>query len=399
MPHRLQPTELEVACGMMLGPDTVAQPLAEEEHTSSPLAAFEAALLPALRRPPCLVSFSGGRDSSANLAVAVNAARREGLPLPVPVTVRFRAAPGASEPEWQELVVRHLRLDDWLVLEVDDELDLVGPVARRVLRRHGVVYPAHSALYAFMLEQAQGGSLLIGVGGDRMLGGWRYRPLADLLRGRRFPRTRDLALAGSALAPLPARRLLRRRRAPQLPWLRPQAQRRYADAWTSGVAHEARWSSHLVSRLRARSLAAYLWTISRLAEDAAVLLAAPFSHPRFVAALARAGGSKGLGGRTAVTRLVFGGLLPEAVISRPDKARFPYAYFRTPSTEFARSWSGEGLDPELVDADAIRVAWLSLLPNGSSALPLQAAWLASAGGEIEEAARCVVDELDSPRTA
>jgi hypothetical protein len=100
-----------------------------------------------------------------------------------------------------------------------------------------------------------------------------------------------------------------------------------------------------------------------------------------------------------VTRLVFGGLLPEAVISRPDKARFPYAYFRTPSTEFARSWSGEGLDPELVDADAIRVAWLSLLPNGSSALPLQAAWLASAGGEIEQAARGVVDELDSPRTA
>jgi hypothetical protein len=399
MPHRLQPTELEVVCGTMLGADARAQSLPNEEQLSTPLAAFEAALLPALRRPPCLVSFSGGRDSSAVLAVAVNAARREGLPLPVPVTVRFRAAPGASEPEWQELVVRHLRLDDWLVLEVDDELDLVGQAARRVLRRHGVVYPAHSALYAFMLEHAQGGSLLTGVGGDRMLGGWPYWPLTEILRGRRFPRTRDLALAGSALAPLPARRLVRRRRAPQVLWLRPETQRRYAHAWASGVAHEARWSSHLASRLRARSSAAYLWTISRLAEDAGALAADPFSDPRFLLALARAGGGTGLGGRTAVTRLLFGGLLPEAVISRPDKARFPYAYFRTPTREFARGWSGEGLDPELVDPDALRDAWLSLLPNGSSALPLQAAWLASAGGEIEQAARGVVEELDSPRTA
>lgn len=92
--------------------------------------ALEAAVLPALCRPPCLVVFSGGRDSSAVPAVA----RRSGLPDPMPATNRFRGSPATKETEWQELVVRHLGLTDWHVLDRDDELDVIGPVAEQVLR-------------------------------------------------------------------------------------------------------------------------------------------------------------------------------------------------------------------------------------------------------------------------
>src|SRR3954453_15135855 len=99
----------------------------------SPLAALEAAVAPAARSGQCFVSFSGGRDSSAVLAAAAAVARREGLPLPVPVTIRAQNAPLSGESAFQEAVVRHLRLPDWIRIDIDDELDALGPYARRAL--------------------------------------------------------------------------------------------------------------------------------------------------------------------------------------------------------------------------------------------------------------------------
>ena len=80
----------------------------------SPREALERAILPALLRPPCLVSFSGGRDSAAVLAVATALARREGLPAPIPATNVFPAADDSDETAWQELIVRHLGLSEWV---------------------------------------------------------------------------------------------------------------------------------------------------------------------------------------------------------------------------------------------------------------------------------------------
>ena len=92
MTYQLAP--LEVATGLVLGVDPRREVVAPRlDVAESPLRAFERAVLPALRRGPCLVSFSGGRDSSAVLAVATGIARREGLPLPIPVTNVF---PGAA---------------------------------------------------------------------------------------------------------------------------------------------------------------------------------------------------------------------------------------------------------------------------------------------------------------
>ena len=59
----------------------------------SPREAMERVLREALQRAPCIVAFSGGRDSSAVLALAVDLARREGLQEPLPVTRRFLNAP------------------------------------------------------------------------------------------------------------------------------------------------------------------------------------------------------------------------------------------------------------------------------------------------------------------
>ena len=50
-------------------------------------------------------------------------------------------ASGPSEARWQEAVVGFLGLDDWVRLDVEEEIDFVGPVARRLLLRHGVRHP------------------------------------------------------------------------------------------------------------------------------------------------------------------------------------------------------------------------------------------------------------------
>ena len=140
---------------MPFGHDSVEHPLPAAGSTR-PGTALRRAIIRALDRPPCLVAFSGGRDSSALLALAVDLARREQLPAPVAVTLRFRHAPEADESHWQELVIRHLDVHDWERLEFDDELDFVGPWAQQVLKRHGVVWPANAYVHLPMLARVSG---------------------------------------------------------------------------------------------------------------------------------------------------------------------------------------------------------------------------------------------------
>lgn len=86
-------TPLEIATGVVLGSDEAAPQLPAIPSDLDPLAAFEDVVRGALRRPPCVVTFSGGRDSSAVLAVAARIARDERLPAPVAVTLRFFDTP------------------------------------------------------------------------------------------------------------------------------------------------------------------------------------------------------------------------------------------------------------------------------------------------------------------
>ena len=106
-------TPLERAAGLVAGPYVNADPLPPAPDTRSPRQVLEDVIVANLARTPCVVSFSGGRDSSSVLATAVAVARREGIPLPVPVSLRFPGTPSTDETEWQELVIRHLGVTDW----------------------------------------------------------------------------------------------------------------------------------------------------------------------------------------------------------------------------------------------------------------------------------------------
>ncbi len=138
---RYRPSKLELATGLLLGDDPESIPLPASAKDASLAEALASTILPLLHRPPCCVSFSGGLDSSVILATATDLALRQGLPLPIPVTLRFPGVASAMETTWQELVVSHLRLPDWVKMDFTSELDALGPIARPALRRFGVLTP------------------------------------------------------------------------------------------------------------------------------------------------------------------------------------------------------------------------------------------------------------------
>ena len=223
---------IEIATGIVFGGTPRALP---REVAMPPADALEAAVRPAVHSGRCFVSFSGGRDSSAVLAAATAVARREEMPLPVPVTIRARDVPTSNESDWQESVVRHLGLTDWIRLEITDELDAVGPLAQRALARHGLLWPFNAHFHSPMLDEAAGGVLLTGVGGDEL---WSSSS-ADTIRLRR----RLLRLA-----PPPIRRAILARRIPiAYPWLRPRGRRarpsppRPAMSWSCRGLRASGW--------------------------------------------------------------------------------------------------------------------------------------------------------------
>ena len=389
----LEPTPLEIAVGTVLGGEASEPPLEVSGRREPPRAALERALLPALERPPCAVSFSGGRDSSVTLAVAVALARREGLDPPIAVTARFRHAPGTGESEWQELVAGHLRLGDWVRLELEDELDLVGPVAAGLLRRHGVLHPPHTSLFALLAERTGCRSLVTGFGGDQVFGGW-----LGIRDSERLPDGwgRAASVAVYAAVPRRFRRLVLRRELPVRPWLTEAARRAFERRWLDVASAEpATWSGYLRWLARRRTMASVRRSLGVALGERGAVGVHPLLDRGFLAALASDGGRTGLGGREALLRLLAGDVLPQEIIARRSKAHFHHAYFRGPSRAFARRWDGAGLDPALVDPERLRQAWLGRWPRGSSALALQAAWLASTGDELEEAPAGLGQELDA----
>lgn len=393
--HPLAPTALEIAVGSVLGGQASEPPLEVAGRGETPRAALERALLPALERPPCAVSFSGGRDSSVTLAVAVALARREGLEPPIAVSARFANAPGTGESEWQELVAGHLRLGDWVRLGLDDELDLVGPVASGLLRRHGPLHPPHTSLFALLADRAGCRSLVTGFGGDQVFGGWLGNRDSE-----RLPDgwERAAALAVYAAAPRRLRRVVLRRELPVRPWLTEAARRAFERRWLDvATAEPATWSGYLRRLARRRTMASLRHSLGLALGERGVVGVHPLLDRGFLAALARAGGRTGLGGRQELLRLLAGDDLPREVLARQSKAHFHYAYFRGPSRAFARRWDGTGLDPKLVDPEPLRQAWLGRWPRGSSALALQAAWLASVEGQGEQPAHALGQQLEARR--
>jgi Asparagine synthase len=352
-----------------------------EVGCSGPREALADLVRPALLTPACFVAFSGGRDSSAILALATSVARSEGLADPVPVTVRYPGLPEADESGWQESVVRHLGLTDWLRLAVHGENDLMGPAVQSSLLCRGLLWPPAVHNKVNLLSALSPGTLLTGEGGDEVFGARRAAPWPHLRKGTTAPRPR--AARGAVLSLLP-RRARRRQamakwRAAQLqPWLRPATAEQHVRMLADDDSSEPlRWDRSLLWITRRRSVTVLAHNYGLLAAEHGVALGSPLLAPSFLGALGRHGGRWGYPGRTAAMSALFGDLLPRSVIERKTKAVFNRAFLGAATAEFARRWDGSGVDAEAVDPERLRQEWLSEIPSALSSPLLHAAWLHS----------------------
>jgi asparagine synthase (glutamine-hydrolysing) len=373
-----RPSPLEVMVGWVPG---VEPPPLVSGGKDDALAALAEVLLQYLEPGPCYVAFSGGRDSSAVLAVATSVARRHGLPDPIPVTQVYPGIPEVDETEWQAGVVEHLGLTDWHRFEVRDTIDLLGPGAQDSLRHRGLVWPATVHLKVPLIEPLSGGSLLTGEGGDEVFGPRRAAPWPHLRKGTSVRRSRAASAALLSLLPRAARRQ-RAMRASQrvelLPWLRPAVAGKAMRLMAEDDASEPlRWDQSLLWLCSRRASIVSFQNLSGLAAEYGVRMANPLLEPAFLGALGRQVGRWGYTGRTAAMTALFGHLLPTAVVERRTKAAFNRAFLGEATSEFARRWDGAGVDPEMVDIERLRREWMSERPSALSGPLLHAAWLAT----------------------
>jgi asparagine synthase (glutamine-hydrolysing) len=368
-------TRLERASGYLVDEELGAPPL-PPPAAGRAREAFADAIRPALMRPPCVVSFSGGRDSSSVLAVATDLARREGLPDPIPVSVRFGGAGRTEESAWQERVVAHLQLRDWERVELTTEADFLGDLAQGVMTTHGPQWPPNTQLHVPICLRAPGGSVLTGVDGDDLFG-WSWGEIRAALQAPGFVSERALLHAALAVAPYRLRRLGARRTMVRLTtWLRPEAQRAFEASIVEWLARSpTRWDRHVARYARQRGQRSAARAIDLLAADHGAVAHHPLLDRRFLATLARDGGRAGYGDRSATMQCLFSDLLPQDVLRRRTKAEFSAVFWGPRARAFAADWDGRGLDDELIDAEALRREWLSETPLFGSALPLQDAWL------------------------
>ena len=136
----------------------------------TPRALLEQILAEELSRQTCFVSFSGGRDSSGLLAVALNVARRQGLPEPVALTLRYSENSDTEESAWQRLVVDHLRPKAWEIVEVaPDAAEFWARPGVASLRANGLLWPPALHLETGWMGRASGATVITGEGGDEIL--------------------------------------------------------------------------------------------------------------------------------------------------------------------------------------------------------------------------------------
>jgi asparagine synthetase B (glutamine-hydrolysing) len=373
---------LEIASGHVYGLEqaTLSPPGADGD--ADPRRAFEDAVREALRRPPCIVTFSGGRDSSIALAVAVEVARREGLEPPIPLTYRFPACRPSDESEWQERVIAHLGLIDWLRPSFDEELDCLGAVARAGLARHGLLWPANIHFIVPALRIAGSGSVVTGHGGDEILDPGRHAHLAAVLARQERPTPRDVARLVLAGAPRPISARRRRREATFIdcPWLRAGAIDQLVDAYARVAAAEPVRRPAWVQWLwRLRSIQLALQSMAALASDTGTQLVHPFLAEGFVASYGSWAAAAVPSSRTHAIRSLFGDLLPDEVASRRTKATFDGAFWGAASRTFASSLLIDDVDSELVDGRRAIAFWAEGGTPTSGPIPsatlLQATWL------------------------
>lgn len=369
IPHdfeRLLPLEEQFAFPFVTrGNGPIVEKRSRDSRTAREI--LEDELRIALGTGTCYVAFSGGRDSSAVLAVAAHVARREGLPVPVPVTAVYPDAPATDESAWQHRVLEHLGVTERVVVHIRGEQSLLGESATSALRRRGLVWPEAAQLQGALLRNLEPGSSLVnGEGGDNVIAGGRVAPLHRLTHTWP-PRRRTLRASARALS--------NKRTALSAPrWYTPTAAEEFRAVMDWG--DPLRWDTRTRQILRRPAEQVLFANVHASIAEFDLIPSTPLVSPDFLGALAREGGPLGFGSRSQTFRHLVGDLLPQDVIRRTSKAGFNDTRWGEMEREFARSWDGSGVDPELIDAEALRAEWLSDSPHPQSDFLLHLAWTA-----------------------
>ena len=374
-----QVSNLEFAAGWPSGHEAWQD---DTTPARDPISALEDVLRPALQMNPCVLGFSGGRDSSALLAVAVRLARREGLAEPIPLTNRYPTLPETDENEWQELVIRHLGIREWLRRDIGGELDLLSESARRSLLSYGAQWPATLHNRAPTISAAAGGCYIDGEGGDAMFGEFRVTPFTQLVRGKRSLNMDAIRKSMLALSPAPARRRVLSRQLPAhyfRPWLKPEASETFLRAVVDDEARRPlSYAAALKRSASRRGVVIAFANLDTMGRSLGVAYIHPFLDQRFISALSKTTGALGHTSRTAAMTALFGDCLPASLLARLTKPHFNGAYVHDATREFLATWDGSGLDENLIDVDGLRQMWSGPVVHGGSFQLIQAAWLAQA---------------------
>ncbi len=341
------------------------------------------------------MSFSGGCDSSLVLSAATVACRQNAHDDPIPITYRFSAAPDTDEHEYQQAMVDHLELGQWIVLDIDDA-DLVGPGATALLGEYGPSWPASMFATAAALRDIAPGLLLTGEGGDDVLGWRRLSPASDaaraVVRNHRVPpppliRAAAVDVMPRALRNRGARVAIDSAYAPD--WLEPELRDRLVATAAELEAAEPRSTTRWLNyHLRLP----WVWQATNNLQALHARLGfrweAPLLSPAFLGALDGSTRWWEYRGRTALLRRHFAELLPGEIVERTSKASFGNVQFGPHTHEFAQAWDGTGC-PDGVDAERLREHWLSDDPHIGTAMLLHHAWLAANPPRAERAHLCL----------
>jgi asparagine synthetase B (glutamine-hydrolysing) len=368
-------TELEVASGIVVGRGTGHS--FDADRRLDPIAVLRSLCRLALTKEPCVVAFSGGRDSSVLLAVLVDVAREEGLAEPIAVTARWDQDEASDERIWQEQVIRAIGIRDWQVIRPGTDLDLLGAEATWALDKLNLLWPAPAYAFLPMIRIAAGGVLITGEGGDEAFGLWPFGHLWSTLRNRHLPIQSELQAFALACCPRPLRRRIWQRRVSAYQeWLRPDAFEEVSRMLANDEADDPlRWDRYqVVSRCR-RAVDLSVRTFQGISGLHGTEFVGPFLDEKFLSALAAWGGPLGKGDRTTVMTRLFADLLAGPILSRTSKASFGGVFWGPRSRKFAEDWQGSGINTELIDPEVLRREWLKPVPVFGAALPLHAAWL------------------------
>ena len=369
-------SRVELALGMPLG--VVPEALELPPSRLSPRAELERVIDAQFASGRQLfVCFSGGRDSSAVLALAVHVARRRGAAMPIPVTLRFTEHPESDESQWQELVVSHLGLTEWVVIERPDA-DLLDPTITDLLATRGLFYPSQIGSYIPIVAASAGGVVLTGEGGDESFGGWQFRAALHPVAWGPVTAAKAVAVATLTHGPAAAKRWYRQRGQAQT-WLTAAGRAEVEAALDAAAeAEPVSWRKYLAWSFARRAWFLAQHTLDLLGEGSQCEIVHPLAGPALLGSLASTWSRRGPADRTDVMRSVVGDLLPRRIVERDDKAVLASVFIGERSRAFIEQWDGRGVDAEWIDAQALRDVWSRRYPYAGSFNLLHQAWLAKA---------------------